>query len=83
MKAHIDLIDRTLIIRFEDVLDNESNRGRMCNVELALLREYGNHNYYPSVYGEGLLEFVYCRQKSNKQTLEDARKVLQGFGFEV
>ena len=45
MKAKITLINNTLAVVFTDVCNDD--RGRLCGIELALLRVYGRHDTFP------------------------------------
>lgn len=88
MKARVKIEGDVLEITFTGV--QESDRGRMANIEIALLRQLGSYKRLPWVEprvlgkpdSEGWLVQI-VRGDSTHGDAETARKVLRGFTFDV
>ena len=81
MKPQIKLEGDRLEITFSDVQDKD--RGRLCNVELALLRAYQGHHAYPWEWKDSKAVVQWVRSRSAEYEYNKAREVLKGFMFEV
>ncbi len=79
LKFEGDVLD----LRISDVPDNQTARGRECNMELALLHAYGCHTTEPVQHAaDGTLIFRHWRGRSTHETYLLARRVLEGFAVE-
>lgn len=86
MRCTLKINGQALSLRIFEVDDTAEARGRVCNIELALLHFYGSHrSEIVEKDNSGKLVFQFNReehvsQASSYQTYLGAKKVLAGFG---
>ena len=83
MKFALKLEGDTLSFMVTGVEDTPDARGRVCRIEIALLKTYVEHRSLPVLKTDAGLIFRFLRKRSDWETYEAARRVLRGFCIEV
>lgn len=84
MHTALRINGHVLHITLAGVEDAPEARGRVCNIELALLRYYWRHASDPvAKAADGTLTFSFHRGASDYATFEGACRVLSGFGINL
>lgn len=79
MKARIDVKDDMLHIILTEV--NKADRGRVCRIELKLLRAYQHHKADPWVWTGPYGYTVRWSRKNTQEAYKKASDILRGFGL--
>lgn len=81
VNAHYDDMYQCLHIYFKDV--DKSERGRVANIEIALLRKYGYHTSMPVLEENGSYTHHIIRERSTLKDMKTVKEVLAGFCITV
>ena len=83
MKFALGIEDDVLTFIVSEVDDTPEALGRVCNIELALLRHYGHHASEPVTERGGKMTFIFRRARSDHSLMRETQEILQGFKIEV
>lgn len=83
MNFNLKIEGDCLSLTVSDVAPTPEERGRVCNVEMALLRHYGSHQSEAvRTDDRGHLTYLFHRGCSDHRLYMECREILKGFGID-